>query len=50
MAPKYKKGNKKPIDIWIKHIRSEPQQLPPVGSDDEKVLKQLISIPTILKR
>jgi len=40
----YKKGNKKPIDIWVKQIRSEAQQLPPVDSDDDKVLKQLSSL------
>ncbi|MGB0154951.1 MAG: restriction endonuclease [Verrucomicrobiales bacterium] len=40
----YKKGNKQPIDIWIKQIRSDSQQLPPVDSDDDKVLKQLVSL------
>lgn len=41
---KYKKGNKNPIDIWVKQIRSETQQLPPADSDDDKILKQLISL------
>ena len=41
---KYKKGNKKSIDIWVKQVRSESQQLPPVNSDDEKILKQLIEL------
>ena len=41
---KFKRGNKNPIDIWMKQVRSESQQLPPVDSDDEKILKQLIEL------
>jgi hypothetical protein len=41
---KFKRGIKKPIDIWMKQVRSESQQLPPVDSEDEKVLKQLIEL------
>jgi hypothetical protein len=40
----YKKGNKKPIDIWVKKIRSDSQQLPPLDSDDDIILQQLVNL------
>ncbi len=41
---KYKKGNKKPIDIWMKEVRSESQQMPQKNSDEDKILHQLIKL------
>jgi hypothetical protein len=40
----YKKGKKKPIDIWVKKIRSDSQQLPPLDSDDDIILQQLVNL------
>ena len=37
----YKKGRKRPINIWTKQIRVESEQLPPPASKDSKVLEQL---------
>ena len=40
----YKKGRTKPIDIWFKKIRSTEQQLPPLESEDNHVLNQLVAL------
>ena len=40
----YKKGRKRPIDIWINRIRSEADQLPSPKSIDSKVLEQLLTL------
>jgi len=37
----YKKGRKRPIDIWAKRIKAEAEQLPPSGSTDSNLLEQL---------
>ena len=40
----YKKGRKKPIDIWVKQIRTKAKQLPQEGSVNDNILKQLIKL------
>ncbi len=40
----YKKGRKKMLDIWIKAIRSEQQQLPDVNSKENQILEELINL------
>lgn len=41
---KYKKGNKTPLDIWMKKIRPKTAQLPAPESPEAKVLDQLLSL------
>jgi hypothetical protein len=40
----YKKGHKKPIDIWASRIRAESEQLPPPDSVDAKILLSLLTL------
>ena len=40
----YKKGRKKPIDIWAKNIRKETEQLPAIESLDSKILENLCKL------
>ena len=40
----YKKGRKRPIDIWVKRIRTVAKQLPQEGSADDKILNQLTKL------
>tara|TARA_Y100000588_G_C14155290_1_gene882347 strand:+ start:150 stop:1295 length:1146 start_codon:yes stop_codon:yes gene_type:complete len=41
---KLKKGKIDPIDIWIKSIRSKADQLPKKGSQDSRILDQLLEL------
>lgn len=41
---KYKKGYKKPIDIWMKQVRTQAQQLPPLASQEDEILTQLVRL------
>ena len=40
----YKKGRKKPIDIWAKKIRKDTEQLPATESSDSKILGNLCKL------
>lgn len=41
---KYKKGNKIPLDIWMKQIRTKEAQLPAEDSKDAGILEQLLEL------
>ena len=41
---RFKKGQKVPMEIWKSQIRSKSEQLPVEGSDDAKLLAQLVEL------